>query len=246
MVRRGAPSSCWVRPKLLAFDHMFRSPVPRLVSLVFPVVLTTGCLDDELDENVHFRLGVATIEDDTPAPASEDGGANSTPGKSIVLGDLSTFIALDRDFEDFQSWTSFDLGTRAHVTDQQGHTQVFINALPQPGDTEFRVGTLIVKVVEQGEDSSLWQVHAMVKRGSDFNTKGAYGWEYFDLALNDQGIPQQNWRGATVPVGESYQTTVFTSDGTLVQQDVPDCNICHQSSHNDAVNTEALALDRWQ
>lgn len=168
-----------------------------------------------------------------------------TPGETIKLGNLQSYIAVDRDFENYQRWTSFDLGDGQHVVSQAGHRQLYINALPQPGDAEFRVGTIIVKVLELGDDVGNWQIHGMVKRGAGYNSKGAYGWEYFDFTLNSEGIPRQNWRGQTAPEGESYQVTVFTADGVVVE-DVPDCNTCHQSAHNDGVNTPALDLDLWQ
>lgn len=220
----------------------------RSVLLAISGLFTLGCLDDQLELDGHYLRSAAdeSAGDETRSAApSTDGGATLTPGKTVKLGNATSFLAVDRDFEGFQSWSSVDLGKGQHVVDQTGHKRVYINALPQPGDDEFRVGTMLVKVLELGEDVTSWQVHAMVKRGGSYNVDGAYGWEYFDFTLNEEGIPRQNWRGETAPDGESYQTTVFTADGTELQ-DVPDCNTCHQTANNDAVNTPALDLDLWQ
>lgn len=216
----------------------------RRALLALTSLLVGGCLDDDLDLNSHFLRAAGDAPEEEPSPVVGDGGASMTPGETIKLGNLQSFIAVDRDFDGYQRWTSFDLGDGKHVVSQAGHRQLYINALPEPGDTEFRVGTIIVKVLELGEDVSNWQIHGMVKRGGSYNTKGAYGWEYFDFTLDSEGTPRQNWRGETAPSGESYQVTVFTADGVVIQ-DVPDCNTCHQSAHNDAVNTPALDLDLW-
>jgi hypothetical protein len=220
----------------------------RLALISITALLSSGCLDDDLDDDTHFLREARDLTTEAPTAVNDnqDAGADFNPGQSIKLGELSSFIALVRDFEGFQSWPSWDLGTGAHAVEQQAPTHVYINALPQSGDSEFRVGTLIVKVLEMGDEPSTWQVHGMAKRGAGYNAKGAYGWEYFDFTLDADGIPHENWRGANVPNGESYQTTVFTSDGQAIQQDVPDCNTCHQTSNNDAVNTGALELGRWQ
>lgn len=219
----------------------------RRALFLFACLTCNACLDDDLDPNTHYLRAALepTTDDDETGSTGTPGTATMTPGKTVVLGELDSFIALDRNFEDFQSWTSFDLGEGEHVVEQSGHKMIYINALPQAGDREFRVGTMIVKVLELGEDLKAWQVHAMVKRGAGYNANGAFGWEYFDFTLDDDGIPRQNWRGETAPDGESYQVSVFTSDGVILQ-DVPDCNTCHQSASNDGINTAVLDLDRWQ
>lgn len=214
---------------------------------LFGLCVATGCLDDHIDATASFsRTSAGTDEPDEDSPvARSDGGLGLTLGENIELGNSKSYIAVDRDFSTFESWSFFDLGLGKHVVSQSGRKRVYINALPRAGDTEFRVGTIIVKVLELGEDPVNWQVHGMVKRGGDYNSKGAYGWEYFDFTLNADGVPRQNWRGEQTPDGESYQVTVFTASGVVVE-DVPDCNTCHQSGNNDAVNTPDLNLDLWR
>jgi hypothetical protein len=206
-----------------------------------------GCLDDDVDSNSSFlRAGDGVSEqDDDPPVVAVDGGSELFLGEAVKLGNLTSYIAVDRDFSTFEDWSYFDLGVGKHVVSQSGRKRVYVNALPQPGDTEFRVGTILVKVLELGDDPVNWQVHGMVKRGGEYNSKGAYGWEYFDFTINAEGTPRQNWRGEQTPDGESYQVTVFTPNGVVIE-DVADCNTCHQSGNNDAVNTPALNLDLWR
>jgi hypothetical protein len=209
--------------------------------------LLSGCLDDDIAPTESFlRAGADTQgQADPPPVVIGDGGAGLIRGENIKLGNLKSYIAVDRDFSTFEDWSYFDLGVGKHVVSQAGSKRVYINALPQAGDTEFRVGTIVVKVLELGDDPVNWQVHGMVKRGGEYNSTGAYGWEYFDFTLNADGVPRQNWRGEQTPDGESYQVTVFTTNGVMVE-DVPDCNTCHQSGNNDGVNTPALNLDLWR
>lgn len=224
-----------------------RLPARARRVLVLTSLLTSGCLDDHIDPISSFsRAGAADTRGDDESPiVNRDAGSTFVPGETVKLGALQSYIAVDRDFSTYEDWSYFDLGLGKHVVSQSGAKRVYINALPEPGDTEFRVGTIIVKVLELSDDPTTWQVHGMVKRGGEYNPNGAYGWEYFDFTLNDEGVPRQNWRGETTPEGESYQVTVFTASGTVVE-DVPDCNTCHQSANNDAVNTPALNLDLWR
>ena len=54
------------------------------------------------------------------------------------------------------------------------------------GARRWPVGSILVKTVENGEPPD-WTIHAMVKRGGRFNREGAIGWEYFELAFEDDG-----------------------------------------------------------
>jgi hypothetical protein len=238
--------------------------IRRLLPSLFVLGLVSGCLDDELDPLDSFSLAelereplTAEPEPDPSNPAdageamSEDASGGQsvqqgfTGGESLVLSERSVFIGLERDFESFLSWPQLSLGAGPHViADTPGEKTVYINALPVSGDTEYRVGTIIVKTVAPNEFKTSWQVHAMAKRGSGFNEKGAYEWEFFDLQLDETGVPRMIWRGEEAPDGESYRTTLVSSDGeeTVIERD---CNDCHITSNNDAILTPALHLDRF-
>lgn len=160
------------------------------------------------------------------------------PGEDADGQDV--FIALQRDFADFQDWPAFDLGTLEHA-DVEGQVVVYLERLP-PRDAEvWPVGTRIVKTVELGEPTS-WVIHAMVKRGGDFNAGGALGWEYFELVLDAEGTPVLRWRGEAPPTPGSYLPTPGLA--TDADEEEPDCNGCHAATNdNDHVLSEPLRLE---
>jgi hypothetical protein len=218
--------------------------------LLLVVLALPACLDDELDPHDGF-LVEGPRADVGPAPSADAGddarmGAVAfLGGKSQDLPNVAVFIALERDFVDYSSWPQVSLGVGEHVLpDQRGEKTVFINALPQAGDEQFRVGTIIVKTLEVSDSKSSWQVHAMAKRGGGFNAKGAYEWEFFELQLDDDGDLTVAWRGEQPPEGENYRTTIVAADGseTVVEAN---CNDCHISAYNDAILTSQLDLDRF-
>lgn len=135
------------------------------------------------------------------------------------------FIALARDFEGYESWESVTLDGG---TIGGGHTagirRVFLNARPDAGATHWPVGTILVKELQ-------FTTFAMVKRGDDYNAKGARGWEWFELVPD---LPNNTvlikWRGLGPPVGENYSQTGQT------------CNDCHGAYLNDSVLTPGLRL----
>lgn len=154
-------------------------------------------------------------------------------------GDTEAFIAMQADFADYDSWPSVPVSTpdTGHVA---GARTVFIRRdAPVDGADEatFPVGTLIVKTIltDSGMD-----LHAMVKRGGDFNPDGAFGWEWFELLTDEAGTPLIKWRGAAPPSGESYGAlpgqTPDTGDSVS-----GDCNVCHgAAAANDFVHSVSL------
>jgi hypothetical protein len=130
------------------------------------------------------------------------------------------FIALARDFEGFLAWPRWSIpdigGTLGH--DPGEPRFVYVGGEMPPRGEPFAVGTLIVKTLEVGEPAS-WEVHAMTKRGGDYNAEGALGWEWFDLALTPELLPVIKWRGE----GSAADTGGYvTVDGRVVS-----CNDCH-------------------
>jgi hypothetical protein len=151
-----------------------------------------------------------------------------------AMGTSHAFLALDRDFADFRDWMPFELDAKSHAA-AKGPVVVYLNDLPPADATQFPVGTLIVKTVEAGAPST-WTIHAMSKRGGDFNARGALGWEFFELKIDKDDIPVIVWRGEKPADGHKYKD--LTGDNKTEQ----DCNDCHQSSKNDAVLAPELDL----
>lgn len=158
-------------------------------------------------------------------------------------GQLTSFVALQRDFDGFTGWTKFELGdlpAQAGDGHPAGPRTVYVNMLPEPGSTRFPVGTMIVKTRGDGSPQT-WEVHGMVKRGSGYNPTGAVGWEWFDLLLDDRGSPVIIWRGTEAPSGHGYGSLIGGGDDTIGTSG--DCNSCHGAARtNDSVLTPGLVL----
>jgi hypothetical protein len=147
------------------------------------------------------------------------------------------YIALGRDFEDFESWVAFDRGLDPVPPTHEGTTSmIYVDELPPTGSASFPMGTRIVRVEQRGDDPSAWEVHAMVKRGGGYNAGGALDWEFFGLVLTRSGDPWIEWRGEGPMSGDGY----VAPDGST---EVLGCNHCHASArYNDSVLSPALDL----
>ncbi|HEY1553620.1 MAG TPA: hypothetical protein VGF94_02240 [Kofleriaceae bacterium] len=129
------------------------------------------------------------------AACGSHGGSSPPP----PVDSNATFVALPATFQPFQTWTSFrDPGpadTTLPPTVQGGRTQ-YINMLPPHDSAAFPVGTVIVEIRDNGIDL------ASVKRGGDYNSDGAPGWEWFGLGVDTaSGAVSVQWRGTVPPVG---------------------------------------------
>jgi hypothetical protein len=148
----------------------------------------------------------------------------------------TTYVASVASFQGFHSWTSFPAVGPPGVTDGIDPTlprTAFINRRPPHGSSSFPVGTIIVKEFEGGTVTER-KVFAMVKRGGDYNTAGATGWEWFELQNLDETNVDIIWRGVAPPAGESYAPGSVT------------CNACHGNAKgNDYVWSTALALSSF-
>ena len=152
------------------------------------------------------------------------------------------FLAQQRDFEDFRDWMAFPLEGPAAHPQTTGQTTVYINRLPGSGTQHFAVGTMIVKTNEDPSSGEL-TIHAMVKRGGEYNADGALGWEFFELVINADDVPVLVWRGAVPPDGEGYTLQPGTGSDADAGVEAP-CNGCHTSDVNDAVLDDALDLQQ--
>ncbi len=145
------------------------------------------------------------------------------------------FIAFGEDFEGYDTWTSFDRGVDPVPPSHEAHSLIYVNAMPVAGSPEFPVGTMIVREQQLGEDPTALVIHAMVKRGRDFNAEGARGWEFFGLALTGERRPFVAWRGTGPADGDGY---VAPEGGEVLS-----CNQCHASAtYNDSVLSPVLVL----
>jgi hypothetical protein len=143
------------------------------------------------------------------------GGGGGAP----VEGD--TFLAFASSFKDFRTWESFPVD---EVDDATVHTTgprvEYLNERPDDGSSAFPVRTIIVKEFTEGALADR-KVFAMVKRGGDYNLKGAAGWEWFELQNLDDSTVDIVWRGVGPPVGEKYGGDPNAS-----------CNSCHKGAAN--------------
>ena len=105
-----------------------------------------------------------------------------------------TFIALDSDFATFLSWERISVGDAPLAGHPPGPRYVYLSKRAPKGASEYPIGTLVVKSVENDPDPSRWEVFAMTKRGGDFNARGAKNWEFFRLRIVD-GTPLILTRG---------------------------------------------------
>jgi hypothetical protein len=143
------------------------------------------------------------------------------------------FIALERDLQGFRDWEIVELTDRKAqgITHVAGRRREYVNHRPPAGATSFPVGTMFVKELMEGADAG-HQLFAMVKRGGDYNSRGAPGWEWFELRPRDDGSIGIVWRGINAPVGEDYGGD--PSGG---------CNTCHGLSRsNDYVKSPEVRL----
>lgn len=151
----------------------------------------------------------------SPSTPSADGGA--------------PFVAFAADFAGFRSWTAHTVenGEAAGATHVSGRRTIYINQVPPAGATEFPVGTVIVKTTE-----SDGKIFARAKRGGIFNSKGAVGWEWFELLETAQHEIVVKWRGVGPPLGEVYGGDPNAG-----------CNQCHKlAAANDFVLAPGLML----
>ena len=159
----------------------------------------------------------------------------SACGQTSPPDSQDSFIPLQKDFTGFRQWRAFDLGVgQADAVHPQGRRIVYLNQSPPSGSTSFPTGTILAKTVTP-DDGSPASIFAMAKRGGDYNSQGAIGWEWFELQDGSDGAELIVWRGITPPAGEGYGGVVGGA-----------CNTCHgQHADNDYVASSALMLSSF-
>ena len=162
------------------------------------------------------------------AACSSDGGGEEPQDTSEI------FLAATRDFNGYHGWPGHDVTDEATLIGIHDLSTViaYLNQAPEPGSTEFPLGTVIVKEATGGSEEH--QLFAMAKRGGGFNS-GAPGWEWFELENLDEAKDTVKivWRGFGPPLGEEYGGDAKGG-----------CNSCHGKCP-DSVCSKALALDQF-
>ena len=173
---------------------------PRFAAGVMPLVLAFGLLSP------------SGCLDDEMDPALAGGGG-------------ATFIALERDFQSFLSWSRTQVGDAEVVGGHDaGPRFAYVSTPPVAG--KFPVGAMIAKTVETG-DPTTWSIHAKAKRGGAFNPQGAIGWEWFELRIVVANEVTILWRGAQPPKDHGYESLPGLGATSAMEGD---CNTCHAAA----------------
>jgi len=166
--------------------------------------------------HVVRRLGVAAVLCGGCIAAVEE------PAEPVE----APFVATEDDFAGFSEWPTWELpdtGLRSGHRPGVGHLHVR-RTDPVPFAEPLPVGTILVKTVEDGEPAD-WEIHAMVKRGGDYNVEGSHGWEWLDLRIGPDGAPRVFWRGPGTPANPGTYGPDTTGRPL-------GCNDCHAAVPN--------------
>ena len=158
------------------------------------------------------------------------GSGDAASGEEIEPG---TFLAFETSFRGFRGWEAFAAGTGGEVPNSPhlaGQRTAYLNQRPPPGSTAFPVGTIIVKEVVN-DDPTKNDIVARVKRGGTYNSRGANGWEWFELRSSTETTSTILWRGVGPPSGESYLGNVEGG-----------CNACHIGGDDVSILLPTLRL----
>lgn len=161
-------------------------------------------------------------------------GAGCGSGGGAPGGSGDTYLAFASSFAGFRKWESFPVpeGSGDGTVHTLGPRTEYLNQRPGDGDTEFPVGTIVVKETTS-EALADRKVFAMVKRGGDYNSAGAEGWEWFELKNLDESTVDIVWRGVGPPAGEMYGGDPNAG-----------CNSCHGAAKdNDFVLSTEIKLE---
>jgi hypothetical protein len=163
-------------------------------------------------------------------------GCGSSSTAPADMQQLNLFVADESSFAGYQAWRSWQFMGPASAdgfVHPAGLRTIWINMTPPSGSTTFPVGTVIVKTITPPDPAT--QAFAMAKRGGDYNSGGASGWEWFSLDVTMPATPAIVWRGTAPPNGSMYAGT--TGD---------DCNGCHgKFTQNDSVQSPPLQLGNF-
>jgi hypothetical protein len=160
-------------------------------------------------------------------------GGSDPAGDPIEPG---SFLAFETSFRGFREWSAFPAAIDDGIADSPhlaGRRTAYLNQRPPTGSTSYPVGTIIVKEIIN-DDPTQNDVVARVKRGGTYNTRGATGWEWFELRNGVEGGTGILWRGVGPPSGESYLGNVEGG-----------CNACHGGGDDVSILLPALQLSNF-
>ena len=144
------------------------------------------------------------------------------PNQTTAASD--TFVPFERDFLPFLGWRRIQVGDQVIV---DGHAAgprfCYINTMPSNGS--YPVGTIIVKTVETGEQTT-WTIHARAKRGGNVNSKGALNWEWFELHFFSTGLGIL-WGDYEPPADHGYESLPGLGATATTEAS---CNGCHHGA----------------
>ena len=126
-------------------------------------------------------LGVAALAmacAGPPGPADMDASVEAGQG----------YVALSRDFADYQSWQRYDLGYSEAKGHPAGNRVVYLSVPGPLVNGRFPIGTRMVKAITLNGTPTTVEYVGAVKRGGGFNGQGAVDWEFFLLRATDAGL----------------------------------------------------------
>lgn len=156
---------------------------------------------------------------------SSSGCLDDEMDPALAGGSGATFIALERDFQSFQSWSRTPVGD-AEIVGGHAAGPRFAYVSTPPVGGKFPIGAMIAKTVEVG-DPTTWSIHAKAKRGGGFNSQGAINWEWFELRIVGTNEVTILWRGAQPPQDHGYESLPGLGATTAMDGD---CNTCHAAA----------------
>ena len=156
-----------------------------------------------------------------------------------ISAPVGTFIALERDFQGFRGWRRIQVGD-AVIADGHAAGPRFAYVSSLAADGSYPTGTMIVKTVETGDETT-WTIHARAKRGGGFNAQGALGWEWFELHTFTSGQTSILWRGEKPPADHGYEALPGLGATTSSEAS---CNSCHTgASDGDSILAPPLRAE---
>lgn len=156
---------------------------------------------------------------------SSSGCLDDEMDPALAGGSDTTFIAVQRDFQSFLSWSRTQVGD-AEIVGGHAAGPRFAYVSTPPVNGKFPVGAMIAKTVEVG-DPSTWSIHAKAKRGGGFNSSGTLNWEWFELRIVAANAVTILWRGAQPPKDHGYESLPGLGATTAMEGD---CNTCHAAA----------------
>ena len=135
---------------------------------------------------------------------SSSGCLDDEMDPALAGGSGATFIALERDFQSFLSWSRTQVGD-AEVVGGHAAGPRFAYVSTPPVDGKFPVGAMIAKTVEVG-DPSTWSIHAQGQARRRLQSVGRDRLGMVRAAHRRGNDVTILWRGAQPPKDHGYES----------------------------------------